>query len=96
MVIATGLIPLSLLSIVSTIVMWESSQWLGKILYWLKELQESKDGCTDHSDITEILLKTAFNTIHSINQSTNHSLTFFYHFFFLHFKQHNKIIKCES
>ena len=29
-VIATGLIPLSPLSIVSTMVMWESSQWLGK------------------------------------------------------------------
>ena len=29
-VIATGFIPLSLLSFVSTIVMWESSQWLGK------------------------------------------------------------------
>ena len=29
-VIATAFIPLSLLSLVSTIVMWESSQWLGK------------------------------------------------------------------
>ena len=29
-VIATGFIPLSLLTIVSTIVMWESSQWPGK------------------------------------------------------------------
>ena len=29
-VIATGFIPLSLLSVVSTMVMWESSQWLGK------------------------------------------------------------------
>ena len=29
-VIATGFIPLSLLSVVSTIVMWESSQWLVK------------------------------------------------------------------
>ena len=29
-VVATGFIPLSLLSIVSTLVMWESSQWLGK------------------------------------------------------------------
>ena len=30
MVMATGFIPLSLLSVVSTMVMWESSQWLGK------------------------------------------------------------------
>ena len=29
-VIATGFIPLSQLSVVSTVVMWESSQWLGK------------------------------------------------------------------
>ena len=29
-VIATGLIPLSPLSVVSTMVMWESSRWLGK------------------------------------------------------------------
>ena len=29
-VIATGFIPLSPLSIISTMVMWESSQWLGK------------------------------------------------------------------
>ena len=29
-VIATGLIPLSLLSIVSTMLMWESCQWLEK------------------------------------------------------------------
>ena len=29
-VIATGFTPLLLLSVVSTMVMWESSQWLGK------------------------------------------------------------------
>ena len=29
-VIATGFIPVSPLSIASTLVMWESSQWLGK------------------------------------------------------------------
>ena len=28
--IATGFIPFSVLSVVSTMVMWESSQWLGK------------------------------------------------------------------
>ena len=36
--------------------------------YWLKELQESMDRCTGRHDITEILLKTAFNTIQSTNQ----------------------------
>ena len=29
-IMATGFIPLSPLSIVSTMVMWESNQWLGK------------------------------------------------------------------
>ena len=90
-VIATGFIPLSPLSVVSTLVMWESSQWLGKNIviaieagfilsltavrffdigyvgkqpvawkefcaeYWLKELQEYMEMCTDRRDITEIL-----------------------------------------
>ena len=36
--------------------------------YWLKEFQESMDKCNGHHDITEILLKTALNTIQSINQ----------------------------
>ena len=35
---------------------------------WLKELQESMDGCSCCRDITEILLKTALNTIQYINQ----------------------------
>ena len=34
---------------------------------WLKELQESMDRCTGHSKIPEILLKTALNTIQSVN-----------------------------
>ena len=34
--------------------------------YWLKELQESMDGCTGHCDETEVLLKMALNTIQSI------------------------------
>ena len=70
-VIATGFIHLSLLSIVSTMVMWESSQWDLKeygVEYWLKELQECMDRYTGHHDIPEILLKTALNTIQSINQ----------------------------
>ena len=37
--------------------------------YWLKKLQESMDRCTGHHDITEIWLKTALNTIKSINLS---------------------------
>ena len=39
-VIATGFIPLSLLSIFMTMSMWESSQWLEEYCaeYWLKEL----------------------------------------------------------
>ena len=31
--------------------------------YWLKELQDSMDRCTGRPDITEILWKTALNTI---------------------------------
>ena len=37
--------------------------------YRLKELQESMDRCTGRRDVTEILLKTALNTIRAINQS---------------------------
>ena len=37
--------------------------------YWLKELQESMHMCTGRRDITEILLKTALNSLKSINQS---------------------------
>ena len=33
-VILTEFIPLSPLSVVSTMVMWESSQWLGKNIVW--------------------------------------------------------------
>ena len=33
-VIATGFFPLSPLSVVSTMVMWESSQWLGNNIVW--------------------------------------------------------------
>ena len=37
--------------------------------YWLKEFQESMDRCTGRHDRTEILLKTAFNSIQSIVSS---------------------------
>ena len=70
-VIATGFIPLSLVSIiVLTQVMWENSQWVGENIL-LKELQESMDTCTGFCIITEILLKMALNTIQSINHTIN-------------------------
>ena len=66
-VIGTGYIPLSPLSVVSTMVMLESSHAVALkeycTEYWLKELQESMDRCTGHCDITEILLKMVLNTI---------------------------------
>ena len=39
--------------------------------YWLKELQESMDRYTGRRSITEILLKTALNTIQSLNISND-------------------------
>ena len=41
-VIATGLIPLSSLSVVSTTVTWESSQWLGKNIVRSTGLKNSR------------------------------------------------------
>ena len=40
--------------------------------YWLKEIQESMDICTDYRDIAEIMLKH-----HTINQSINRTILFF-------------------
>ena len=34
---------------------------------WFKELQESMDWFTGHHDITEMLLKTALDTLQSVN-----------------------------
>ena len=34
-VIVTGFIPLSRQSVISTVVMWESSQWLKKNIVWI-------------------------------------------------------------
>ena len=64
-VIATGFIPLSLLSVVlgKQSVAWK--EYCAE--YCLKELQESMDRCTGCRNITEILLKTVLNTIQSIN-----------------------------
>ena len=64
-VIATRFIPLSLQSIVSTVVMWALKEYW--VEYLLKELHESMDRCTRHHDITEILVKTVLNTMQSIN-----------------------------
>ena len=62
---------LSPVSIVSSMVMLESIQWLGKNIVhrWLKELQERVNWCTGGCDMTEITLKVALDTIQSINQS---------------------------
>ena len=70
-VIAIRFIPLSSLSIVSTMVMLKSSQWLGKKYcaeYWLKECRKSMDRCTGSPHITEILLKNGVKH-HAINQA---------------------------
>ena len=74
-VIATGFIPLSPLSVVSTMVMWESRQWLGKNIVHStglkkkkKKLQESMGRCTGCRDVTEILSKNGVKH-HTINQS---------------------------
>ena len=73
-VIATGFIPFSQLSIVLTMIVWESSQWLEYCAeYWLIELQKSMGRCNGWHDITEILLKTALNTI-QVNQSNHVAL----------------------
>ena len=60
--IGIGFVPLSQLSIVSIMVMKESSQWLGKNIMrgtGKKELQESLDSYTGLCDVTEIVFKTA-------------------------------------
>ena len=46
--------------------------------YWLKELQESMNRCTGRRDITEILLKTALNTIQSTDPLTVCQTTKYY------------------
>ena len=66
-VIVKGFIPLSPLSIVSTMIGYVGKQpvaWKEYCAeYWLRELQESMDRCTGGRDITEILLQTTLNTI---------------------------------
>ena len=70
-VIATRFIPLSLLSVASTMFMWKKQpvDWKEYCAeFWLKELQESRDRFTDRRDITEIPLKNGVKH-HTINQS---------------------------
>ena len=77
-VIWTGFFLLSPLSVISTMVMWELKQpvaWKDNCAeYWLKELKESMDRCTGRCNISEILLKTALNTIQT-NKSMHGSLS---------------------
>ena len=42
--------------------------------YWLKDLRESMDRCTGRRDVTKIQLKTALNTIQSINQRVKNQI----------------------
>ena len=57
-VIATRFIPVSPLSVVSTMVTWESNQWLGILCGVLvKRTPENMGRCTGGRDRTEILLK---------------------------------------
>ena len=71
-VAVTGLIPLSPLSVISTMVMWKSSQWLERIFcgVLVKKPQESMYLCTGRRDITEILLRRVVNH-YTIKQSIN-------------------------
>ena len=70
-IIATEFIPLSPLSIISMMVTWESSKWLGKDIVQStgKKICESMDWCTDRRKITEIVWKTTLFTVQT-NTST--------------------------
>ena len=71
-VILTGFISLSPLSITFTIVMWESSQLTGKSIVQsagYQEPQKSMDRCTGHYDISAITMKIVIKPRQSINQS---------------------------
>ena len=69
-VITTGFIPLSRLSIVS--LMWEKQPVAWKeYCAGEKKLQESMDRCISCQDIIEIMLKMASNAIQSINHKVN-------------------------
>ena len=65
-VISTGFLPFSPLSVFSAMVMWKSSQWLEKNIVPLKELQDSMDRCTGRRDKTETLLKMTLTHSHTM------------------------------
>ena len=70
-VIATGFILLTPLSVVSTTVKWESSQSLGKNIVrstGKKNSKESIDRCTGRRDVTEILFGVKHFTINQSNK----------------------------
>ena len=71
-------IPLSLLSIILTMVMWVAASGLGRVL--CKILVKQLHWCTVCHDITE-LLKTILNTIQSIHQNRrgNYEQNRFFH-----------------
>ena len=72
-VIATGFIPPLPLLLFRQQLSGKVFSGLDRILcgVLVKEFQESVDRCNGSRDITEILLKTALNTIQSINQSSS-------------------------
>ena len=72
-VIATGFIPLSPLSVVLTTVKWESSKSLGKNIVQITGLKNSRNAWIDAlaAAIKQMLLKTALNTIQSISNAGN-------------------------
>ena len=72
-IIATGFIALLTLSIISMMVIWESSQWLGQNIMQStvkKERLESIDRCPNNRNITEMMLKAAL----TLSQMTNFGL----------------------
>ena len=70
---ATGFIPLSMLSIIATTVLWDKSREVAwkefYAEYWQKQLKESLDRCAGFLKTTEIMLKTALKTC---NQSVEY------------------------
>ena len=61
-VITTGFMSLSPLSIILTMVIWESSHCTGKKISWKAWI-----GAMGHCNITEMLLKIALNSVQLIS-----------------------------
>ena len=55
-----------MMSVVSTVVIWESGQWLGKNIVWSTSQKNSRKAWTGALAASIILLKTVLNTIQSI------------------------------